>query len=82
MTPDGKMHHVKRAKDVAKLFPEQKKQIRRYAAKNRLRFSKKRREASLAMLVEGVDGTPNPVELWKAEEQDWPSCSLHNPHDR
>lgn len=22
------------------------------------------------MLVEGVDGTPNPVELWKAEEQD------------
>ena len=70
VTPDGKMHHVKRAKDVAKLFPEQKKQIRRYATKNRLRFSKKRREASLAMLVEGVNGTPNPVELWRAEEQD------------
>ena len=68
VTPDGKMHHVKRAKDVAKLFPEQKKQIRRYATKNRLRFSKKRREASLAMLVDGIGGTPNPVELWKAEE--------------
>ena len=71
VTPDGKMHHVKRAKDVAKLFPEQKKQIRRYATKNRLRFSKKRREASLSMLVEeGIKGKPRPVELWRAEELD------------
>ena len=28
ITPDGEMHHVKRLSDVAKLFPEQKKQIR------------------------------------------------------
>ena len=70
VTPDGSMHHVKRAKDVAKLFPEQKKQIRRYASKNHLRFSRKMREASLSMLVEeGIEGKPRPVELWRAEEE-------------
>ena len=51
MTPDGEMHHVKRAKDVAKLFPEQKREIRQYAKKHRLSFSKYKREESLMSLV-------------------------------
>ena len=70
VTPDGSMHHVKRAKDVAKLFPEQKKQIRRYASKNHLRFSRKMREASLSMLVEGIEGKPRPFEFKKSEPTD------------
>ena len=40
ITPDGDMHHVKRVSDVAKLFPEQKKQIRQTVRKNHLSFSK------------------------------------------
>ena len=56
ITPDGSMYHVKRAKDVAELFPEQKKQIRQYARQNRLSFSKREREHSLVKLVEGVEG--------------------------
>ena len=51
MTPDGVTHHVKRASDVAKLFPEQKEQIRQFAKKNRLSFSRSKREESLARLV-------------------------------
>ena len=70
VTPDGGMHHVKRAKDVAKLFPEQKKQIRRYASKNHLRFSRRMREASLSMLVEGIEGKPRPFEFKKSEPTD------------
>jgi hypothetical protein len=56
ITPDGGMYHVKRAKDVAELFPEQKKQIRQFAKQNRLSFSKREREKSLVRLVEGVEG--------------------------
>ena len=51
MTPDGMMHHVKRASDVARLFPEQKKQIRQFVRQNRLSFSKKEREKSLTKVV-------------------------------
>ncbi len=59
VTPDGEMHHVKRLADVAKLFPEQKKQIRQTARKNRLSFSKSRRENSL---VTGADSLiPGPI---------------------
>ena len=46
ITPDGEKHHVKRASDVAKLFPEQKKQIKQFAKQNRLSFSKNERENS------------------------------------
>ena len=68
VTPDGGKYHVKRAKDVAKLFPEQKKQIRRYASKNHLRFSKKMREASLTMLVDGIEGKPQGIiEFWNPD---------------
>ena len=56
ITPDGEMHHVKRASDVAKLFPEQSKQIKQYAKKNHLSFSKNERERSLVALVESVKG--------------------------
>ena len=52
VTSDGEKHHVKRASDVAKLFPEQKKQVKQFAKKNHLSFSKSEREKSLARLVE------------------------------
>ena len=61
VTPDGEMHHVKRASDVAKLFPAQKKTIRQFARKNHLSFSRKERERSLAKLTESVSGTPMPT---------------------
>ena len=54
MTSDGEMHHVKRASDVAKLFPEQKKQIKQFAKQNHLSFSKSERENSLVKLVESL----------------------------
>lgn len=54
VTPDGGMYHVKRASDVAKLFPDQKKQIRQFARKNHLSFSKSERESSLIQLVESI----------------------------
>ena len=56
ITPDGDMHHVKRVSDVAKLFPEQEKQIRQSARKNHLSFSKSRRENSLVKVIEGIRG--------------------------
>ena len=58
VTPDEATHHVKRASDVAKLFPEQKKQIKQYASQNRLSFSKREREQSLTKIVETVSGSP------------------------
>ena len=56
VTPDGGMYHVKRASDVAKFFPDQKKQIRQFARKNHLSFSKSERESSLTQLVESISG--------------------------
>ncbi len=60
ITPDGEMHHVKRASDVAKLFPAQKKPIKQYARKNHLSFSSKERERSLTKVIESVSGIPMP----------------------
>ena len=54
VTHDGGKHHVKRASDIAKLFPKQKKQIRQFIKTNRLSFSKDQREKSLARLVESI----------------------------
>ena len=54
VTPDGGMHHVKRASDVAKLIPEQKKQIRQFVRQNSLSFAKDEREVSLVRLVESI----------------------------
>ncbi len=60
ITPDGDMHHVKGASDVAKLFPEQKRQIKQFARRNRLSFSKSNRERSLTEVVESLNSlTPN-----------------------
>ena len=61
ITADGEMHHVKRASDVAKIFPEQSKQIKQFAKKNHLSFSKKEREMSLVKLVESRP-TPQPLQ--------------------
>ena len=58
VTSDGEAYHVKRASDIAKLFPEQKKQVRQFARQNRLSFSKRERENSLVKLVGSVSGTP------------------------
>ncbi len=57
---DGEMHHVKRASDVAKLFPEQKKQIKKFAKKNHLSFSKSKRDQSLKMVVESLAPLSSP----------------------
>ena len=57
---DGEMHHVKRASDVAKLFPEQIKQIKKFAKKNHLSFSKSKREQSLKMVVESLAPLSSP----------------------
>ena len=56
VTADGAMYHVKRAKDVAKLFPEQKKQIKQFVRNNRLSFSRRERENSLTRLVGEIKG--------------------------
>ena len=58
MTPDGGMHQVKRASDITKFFPEQKKHIRQYVKKNHLSFSKSEREGSLVKVVQSLSGTP------------------------
>ena len=54
ITPDGEAHQVKRASDVATLFPQQKKQIRQFARQNHLSFSKDERELSLKRVVESI----------------------------
>ena len=61
MTPDGERHHVKRASDVAKLFPEQKKQMKLFTKMNHLSFAKSERRKSLEALVYSISGTPVPT---------------------
>jgi outer membrane receptor for ferrienterochelin and colicin len=48
--------------DVARLFPEQKKQIKQFARQNHLSFSKSEREFSLMRVVESISGSPLPEE--------------------
>jgi hypothetical protein len=67
VTPDGGMHHVKRVSDVANLFPDQKKLIKRFAKRNHLSFRKSEREASLIKVVESVSGTPLVTAIQKPE---------------
>ena len=54
--PGKKTYHVKRAKDVAALFPDQKKQIKQFARQQHLSFSKRKRAQSLAQVVASVAG--------------------------
>ena len=63
ITPDGEKYHVKRASDVAKLFPEQKRQIKQFAKQNRLSFSKSERERSLTKVIGSVKGSPMDIEV-------------------
>ena len=68
VTPDGAMHHVKRAADVAKLFPEQKKQVRQFVRKNGLSFSKREREQSLVKVVGSITGVGEVKEVREVKE--------------
>ena len=63
LTAHGEMHHVNRTSDVARLFPEQKKQIKQFAKKNHLSFSKNERERSLVKVAESLTGNPTPLPL-------------------
>lgn len=58
VTPDGKTHHVKRLADVVRLFPEQKAQLRQFAKRQRLSFSKRERGRSLQQIVLNIAGYP------------------------
>ena len=77
VTPDGKMHHVKKASDVAKLFPEQRTQIKQMARKYRLSFSKSEREKSLTSLIEVISG-PTPLPLPVREGSGYPQDGIAN----
>ena len=68
VTPDGAMHHVKRAADVAKLFPEQKKQVRQFVRKNGLSFSKREREQSLVKVVGSITGVGEVKEVKEVKD--------------
>ena len=62
ITPEGEIHHVRTTSNIARLFPEQKKQIRQFAKQNHLSFSKSERENSLVRVVESISGSPLPKE--------------------
>ena len=81
VTPDGGMHHVKRASDVAKLFPKQEKQIKLFAKKNRLSFSKDEREESLKALVASVAGEPREDESPESRRQGISQDQAISPRD-
>ena len=81
VTPDGGMRHVKRASDVAKLFPKQKKQIKLFAKKNRLSFSKDEREESLKALVASVAGEPREDESPESRRQGISQDQAISPRD-
>ena len=73
ITPDGEKHHVKRASDVASLFPDQKKQLKKYAKSSHLSFSKSKRENSLVMLTQNITGKALEEGEKKLVEKDYAS---------
>jgi len=85
VTSDGGMYHVKRASDVAKLFPEQKRQIRQFAKKNHLSFSKRERENSLVRLVESLSSlttsgpTPQPLPIGRGVVTSSANKTIYSP---
>ena len=81
MASDGAMYHVKRAKDVAKLFPEQKKQIKQFAKKNHLSFSKSKREESLTRLVGSIEGVELATALESSAEETAVANSQFSTHN-
>ena len=63
ISSDGVMHHIKRASDVAKVFPLQKKQIKQFVKTHHLSFSKSEREKSLVKVVENLSQETLPQPL-------------------
>lgn len=51
---DGSLHQVKNAKDIIKLFPDQKQQIKKYVKQNHLSFNKANRSESLTKVVSNI----------------------------
>lgn len=56
--PDGQKSFVKDGSDIAKLFPEQKDQIKTFVKQSRLNFSKSFRQGSLMKVVNSLSGQP------------------------
>ena len=54
VTPDDRVYHVKSASNIAKIFPEQKKQIKQLVRQQQLSFTKNTREYSLMRVVENL----------------------------
>ena len=79
MLPDGGLYHVKRASDVVRLFPEQKKQIRQFVRQNHLSFSKKERENSLVKVINSLSGTPMELSDKRLESNLLPLTSQPSP---
>jgi hypothetical protein len=61
VTPDDRVYHVKSASNIAKIFPEQKKQIKQLVRQQQLSFTKNTREYSLMRVVESLRPTPLPL---------------------
>lgn len=86
VTPDGAWHRVKRASDVAKVFPKQKEQIRQFAKKNRLSFRESVRGKNLVRVVESLpdmrgDAAVAPRELEVAESAQPATTTVETPVD-
>ncbi len=63
VTPDDRVYHVKSASNIAKIFPEQKKEIKQFTRQQQLSFTKNMREYSLMRVVENLKGRPTPLPL-------------------
>ena len=61
VTPDDRVYHVKSASNIAKIFPEQKKEIKQFTRQQQLSFTKNMREYSLMRVVESLRPTPLPL---------------------
>ena len=84
MTPDGQKHHVKRASDVANLFPEQKKLIKQFVRQNHLSFLKGERGNSLVKVVESLhvsNVAPQPLQPPIAIETPEVPATMEHPID-
>ncbi|WP_051522993.1 TonB-dependent siderophore receptor [Prevotella sp. P6B4] len=83
ITANGEKHHVKRASDITKLIPEQKKRIKQVVKQNRLSFSNNEREKSLVTVVENISGVPyHKPERQQAEKRQTPTlCRPATPID-
>ncbi len=58
VTPDDRVYHVRSASNIAKIFPEQKKEIKQFTRQQQLSFTKNMREYSLMRVVENLNPSP------------------------